>query len=149
MAGSGSVPSRKLCMDPVLHTHKKEACSSGSHHQTYLIGISWLQTEKKFPWHWVQSEAAVFHWQWLTGLVWKDVILCVCVCGGGGGVGVVVVFLVVFWGGCLINCPKVLMWSACSESCSFNLSYHTVTVPRFTTVVCCLFSLGEIVSWFS
>ena len=28
-------------------THKKEACSSGSHHWTYLIGISWLQTEKK------------------------------------------------------------------------------------------------------
>ena len=57
--------------------------------------------------------------------------------GGGGG------------GGVLINSPKVLMLSACSESRSFNLSYHTVTVPRFTTVVCCLFSLGEIVSWFS
>ena len=119
-------------------THKKEACSSGSHHRTYLIGISWLQTEKKFPWHWVQSEAAVFHWQWLTGLVWKDVffsLFFVFFLGGGGG--------------CLINCPKVLMSSACSESRSFNLSYHTVTVPRFTTVVCYLFSLGEIVSWFS
>ena len=35
MAGSGSVPSRKSCMDPVLQAHKKEACSSGPHHQTY------------------------------------------------------------------------------------------------------------------
>ena len=79
---SGSVPSRKSCMDPVLHTHKKEACFSGPHHQTYLIGISWLQTEKKFPWHRVQSEAAVFHWQWLTSLVWKDFFFFL----GGGGV---------------------------------------------------------------
>ena len=27
------------------------------------IGISWLQTEFFFPWHWVQSEAADFHLQ--------------------------------------------------------------------------------------
>ena len=66
---------------------------------------------------------------WQTGLIWK-------------GCRFVWVFL-------KINCPKVLMWSACSESRSFNLSYHTVTVPRSTTVVYCLFSLGEIVSWFS
>ena len=63
--------------------------------------------------------------------------MCVCVFGGGGFGGV--------WGG-LINCPKVLMCSACSESRSFH---HTVAVPRFTTVVYCLFSLGEIVCWFS
>ena len=66
--------------------------------------------------------------------------MCVCVFSFWGG------------GGCLINCPKVLMCCACSESRSFHLSYHTVssvTVPRFITVVNCLFSLGEIVSWFS
>ena len=42
VAGSGSVPSRKSCMDAVPHTRKKEACSSGPRHQTYLwkIGVS-------------------------------------------------------------------------------------------------------------
>ena len=60
-----------------------------------------------------------------------------------------VVVVVFFGGGVLINCPKVLKRSACSESRSFNLSYHTVIVPRFTTVVYWLFSLGEIVFWFS
>ena len=36
---------------------RKEACSSSSHHQTYLgkIWISSLQTAKKFPRHWVKS----------------------------------------------------------------------------------------------
>ena len=57
------------------HTKRKHVLQALT---TGHIGISWLQTEKKFPWHWVQSEAAVFHWQWLTGLVWKDVVLCVC-----------------------------------------------------------------------
>ena len=117
------------------HTKRKHVLQALT---TGHIGISWMQTEKKFPWHWVQSEAAVFHWQWLTGLVWKDVVLCVWGFFWGGG-------LEGGGGGVLINCPKVLMWSACSESCSFNLSYHTVTVPRFTTAVYCLFSLGEIV----
>ena len=58
--------------------------------------------------------------------------MCVCVC--------VCVFVVVFFGGGLTNFPKVLMWSACVESHSFHLSYNTVTVPRFITVVYCLFS---------
>ena len=84
VAGSGSVPSRKSCMDPVLHKHKKEACSSGPHHQTYLIGISWLQTGKNFPWLSAKYSAQSQRWQfftdsdWQTGLVWKDVF-CVCV----------------------------------------------------------------------
>ena len=41
VAGCGSVPRRKSCMDAVLHTRKKESCSSGPHHQTYLgkIGV--------------------------------------------------------------------------------------------------------------
>ena len=84
--------------------------------------------------------------KWLTGLVWKDggggggvVCVCVCVCFGGRGGGLV---------RGLINCPKVLMWATCSKV-AFHLSYHTVTVPRFTTVVYCLFRLGEIVCWFS
>ena len=147
MAGSGSVPSRKSCMDPVLHTQKGSMFFRLSppdiSYWDFLIA-----NRKKFPWHWVQSEAAVFHWQWLTDRFSLKgcrvvVFVCVCVC--------VCVFLWVFfcWGGVLINCPKVLMWSACSESRSFNLSYHTVIVPRFTTVVYCLFSLGKIVSWFS
>jgi len=119
--------------------HKKEACSSGPHHQTYLrkIWISWLQTEKKIPWHLsakysIQTQRQqFFYWQWLTDRF--SLKGCCCFCFG--------------WG--LINFPKVLMWSACSESHSFYLSYNTVTVPRFTTTVYRLFSLGEIVCWFS
>ena len=57
------------------------------------------------------------------------VFLCVCL-----------LLLLFFLGGGLTNFPKVLMWSACVESHSFHLSYNTVTVPRFTTVVYCLFS---------
>ena len=47
---------KKMCGSSSSHT-QKGSMFFGPHHQTYLwkIGISWLQTEKKFPWHRVQS----------------------------------------------------------------------------------------------
>ena len=147
MAGSGSVPSRKSSMDPVLHTQKGSMFFRLSppdiSYWDFLIAnrkkVSLTLSAK-----WSSSFSTDSDWQ--TGLVWKNVVFCVCV--------LLLLFLcflllLFFWGGVLINCPKVLLRSACSESRSFNLSYHTVIVPRFTTVVYCLFSLGEIVSWFS
>ena len=68
VAGSGSVPSRKKCVDPVLHTHKKEACSSGltTRHIFGKLGFLDCKQKKSFPdteckvLH-SDSEAGVFH----------------------------------------------------------------------------------------
>ena len=148
MAGSGSVPSRKSCMDPVLHTQKgsmffRLSPPDISYRDFLIANRKKVSLTLSAKWGSSFSLTVIDRFS-LKGCRFVCVCVCVCFC-----VFFVCVFFVGGGGGGLINCPKVLMWSACSESRSFNLSYHTVTVPRFTTVVCCLFSLGEIVSWFS
>ena len=138
VAGSGSVPSRKSCMDPVLHTQKGSMFFRLSppdlSYWDFLIA-----NRKKVSLTLSAKWGSSFSLTVIDRFSLRGCLFFFCL------------FFFFFLGGGLINCPKVLMWSACSESRSFkfNLSYHTVTVPRFTTVVCCLFSLGEIVSWFS
>ena len=141
VAGSGSVPSRKSCMDPVLHTQKgsmffRLSPPDLSYWDFLIANRKKVSLTLSTKWGSSFSLTVIDRFSLRGCLFFSSFFFFSFFFGGGGG---------------LINCPKVLMWSACSESRSFkfNLSYHTVTVPRFTTVVCCLFSLGEIVSWFS
>ena len=97
MAGSGSVPSRKSCMDPVLHTQKGSMFFRLS--PPDLLGFLDCKQKKSFP----DTECKVRQ-QFFTDTVTvidrfslkgcRFVCVCCCFLGGGGG---------------LINCPKVLM----------------------------------------